>query len=155
MLKLILCLVIVISGAMIGLYYSQRLSRRKAVLSDFCSMLNKAKLMISYNAADLCEVFSDNFADFVFTHGEPFGTQWAELVSQYRAVLSDEDVSVLSGFADGIGASDTESQIQHIELYIKLLNERIESAQRDIDEKSKLYRVLPISAALVLSILLI
>lgn len=155
MLRLMLCLLIVLSGVMIGLYCSQRLSRRKAILSEFSSMLGKAKLMISYSADELCRIFFDNFAGFIFTPDESFDVQWAELVSRYRSVLTDDDISVLNGFAEGVGASDTESQIQHIELYIKLLDERIVSAQRDIDEKSKLFRVLPVSAALMLSILLI
>lgn len=155
MLRLILCLLIVLSGVMIGLYCSQRLSKRKTTLSEFSSMLGRAKLLISYSADELCRIFSDNFAGYVFKSDEAFDVQWAELISRYRSVLSDDDISVLTGFAEGIGASDAESQIQHIELYIRLLGEQISSAQRDIDEKSKLYRVLPVSAALILSILLI
>lgn len=155
MLKLILGLFIVFSSALIGLHFSQRLTERKRILQEFSALLKKAEVMISYSAADLCKVFSDNFADYQFIYGEPFDAQWAELVNKYKSLLNDEDISVLTGFAQGIGATDTDNQSLHIGMYISLLDERIGSANRDIEEKSKLYRVLPLSAGLMLAILLI
>ena len=58
MLRLILCLLIVLSGVMIGLYCSQRLLKRKATLSEFSSMLCRAKLLISYSDDELCRGLS-------------------------------------------------------------------------------------------------
>ena len=155
MLKLILGLCIVFCSALIGLHFSQRLTERKRILQEFSALLKKAEVMISYSAADLCEVFSDNFGDYRFTYGEPFEKQWNDMVSQYKSVLTDGDISVLTGFAQGIGATDTENQSRHIGMYISLLDERIQSANKDIEEKSKLYRVLPVSVGLMLSVLLI
>ena len=155
MLRLILGLLIVFSSVIIGLHFSQRLTERKRILQEFSALFKKAEVMISYSAADLCEVFSENFAGHRFIYGEPFENQWNKMIGQYKSVLTDEDISVLSGFAHGIGATDTENQSRHIGMYISLLDERIDSANRDIDEKSKLYRVLPVSVGLMISVLLI
>lgn len=155
MLKLILGLGIVFSSAIIGLHFSQRLTERKRILQEFSALFKRAEVMISYSAADLCEVFSDNFADHQFIYGEPFENQWMEMVSRYNSILTDDDITVLTGFTQGIGATDTVNQSRHIGMYISLLDERIGSANRDIEEKSKLYRVLPLSAGLMLAILLI
>ena len=77
------------------------------------------------------------------------------MVVQNKSVLTDEDISVLTGFAQGIGVSDAANQSRHIGMYISLLDEQIGYAAKDIEEKSKLYRVLPLSAGLMLAILLI
>ena len=155
MLRLILALGIVFSSALIGLHFSQRLTGRRRILQEFSALLKRAEVMISYSAADLCEVFSDNFADYRFTYDDPFAVQWAELVDRYKSLLNDDDISVLNGFAQGIGTTDTDNQSRHIGMYISLLGERIDSATKDIEEKSKLYRALPVSIGLMLSVLLI
>ena len=155
MLKLILGLVIVFCGALIGLYYCGKLRRRVELLSEFETLFQRASIRIAYNAGNLCEVFSENFDGFVFRYSRPFKEQWEDWIQGFRQLLSQEEYATLKAFSDGLGASDTDSQQRHIELYGKLLREHIQAAQEDYQKKGKLYRVLPISLSLVLAILII
>ena len=153
--KLFLCLLILFCGAVVGLHLSQRLNRRRDVLLGFEKLFHHAGIMIAYSAGDLCEVFSENFAGFAFTHSLPFAVQWERFVRQFSAVLKKEDCAMLSEFADSLGTADTASQQKHIELYSKLLQERIDSAREDIRMKSKMLRIVPLSAAIAIALLLI
>lgn len=154
-LKLILCILILFSGTLIGLHLSQRLTRRRDILLGFDGMLHRAAIQIEYNAGDLCEVFSDNFADFTFQHNRPFDEQWAELLDSFSYILTKEDMRMLSEFTKGLGTADSEAQRSHIALYIQFLGEHIASAQEEIQVKSKMYRIIPLSLGMVLSLLLI
>ena len=155
MLRLLMSLGIVICSAVAGAHFSQRLVCRRDILTRFSDLLRKACALISYEQGDLTEVFSDNFAGYVFSRDRPFDIQWRELADSVGDTLSKEDIILLKNFADGLGKSDNDSQLKHIQLYITLLGERIARAQSDIDNKSKLYRVVPVSAGLLISILII
>lgn len=154
-LKLILCILILFSGALIGLHLSQRLTRRRDILLGIDGMLHRAVIQIEYNAGDLCEVFSDNFAGYTFHHSLPFDVQWVQFTDSFAYILTKEDIRMLREFTKGLGTADCEAQRSHIALYIQLLQEHIASAQEEIQEKSKMYRIIPISLGMVLSLLLV
>ena len=153
--KLILCIVILFCGAVIGIHLSQRLSRRKDVLTQFEVLFHTALIRMEYNAGDLCEVFSDNFAGFSFEHNIPFDIQWHRFIDGFSYVLSKEDIGMLSSFVKDLGAADRESQRQHICLYGELLREHIREAQDEIEKKAKMYRIIPLSVGMVISLMVI
>lgn len=155
MLRLVLCLSIVFSSAAAGIHFSQRLITRRDTLNRLSDMLRRALVLISYNSGDLYEVFSDNFAGFDFERSTAFDIQWSTFADALSNSLNKEDIILIKNFADGIGASDTDSLKKHIELYITLLDEQISRSQSDIDTKSKMYRIIPLSVGLIISILII
>lgn len=155
MIKLFLCILILFCCAVIGLHLSQRLTRRKDVLSGFEVLFHRALIRIEYNAGDLCEVFSDNFADFEFQHSLPFDIQWMRFVDRFSYVLIKDDVQMLRSFINGLGAADCEAQRQHISLYCELLREHIANAREEIGTKSKMYRIIPLSVGIVISLMVI
>ncbi|WP_405346166.1 stage III sporulation protein AB [Ruminococcus sp.] len=155
MVKLILCIIIIFCGAVSGLHLSRRLTKRRDVLSGFEMMFHRALIRIEYNAGDLCEVFSDNFAGYDFTHDKPFEEQWDHLIKSCSPSLTKEDIALLNDFLNHLGTADSESQRQHIVMYSRLIQERIDSAKEDIQTKSKMYRVIPLSASIVISLLMI
>ena len=155
MLRLILCLCVVFSSTVAGVHFSQRLVDRRDTLKRLSDMLRRALVLISYNTGDLCEVFADNFAGFDFERSGAFDVQWRRFADTLSNRLSKEDIILIKNFSDGIGASDSDSLKKHIELYITLLDEQISRSQSDIDTKSKMYRVIPVSAGLLISILII
>lgn len=122
---------------------------------DFEKLFHRAALNIEYNAGDLYEVFSGNFADFSFQRALPFDQQWISFVNRFSSVLLKADLRMLREFAVGLGTADCEAQQNHIALYVKLLQEHILSAQEDIRKKSKMYRVIPISIGVIIALLLI
>lgn len=153
--KLILSIVIIFCGAVSGLHLSRKLTKRRDVLSGFDRMFHRALLQIEYNAGDLCEVFSDNFAGFIFSHDDSFEDQWENLLKSCTASLTNEDIALLHDFLDHLGMADCDSQRQHFMLYSRLIQERIESAKEDIRTKSKMYRVIPLSAGIIIALLMI
>lgn len=155
MIKLFASIVILFCAAVSGIYLSQRLVKRRDVLCGFDQMLRRALIRIAYNAGDLCEAFSDNFAGFAFERDTPFGDQWESFVKSFSAVLTKEDTSLLTAFQNGLGTADRESQERHFTMYCQLLQEQIDSAKRDIQNKSKMYRIIPLSAGVMISLLLI
>ncbi len=153
--KLILCIVILFCGAVIGIHLSQKLTRRRDVLTEFEVLFHRALIRIEYNAGDLCEVFSDNFAGFPFEHTIPFDIQWQRLIDSFSYVLSKDDVGMLRSFTKDLGAADVDSQRQHITLFGELLKEHICEAQDDIQKKAKMYRIIPLSVGMVISLMVI
>jgi hypothetical protein len=153
--KLILCIVILFCGAVIGIHLSQKLIRRRDILTQFDLLFHTALIRIEYNAGDLCEVFADNFAGFVFEHTIPFDIQWHRFIDGFTYVLSKEDIEMLRSFTKDLGAADVDSQRQHITLFGELLKEHISQAQDDIQKKAKMYRIIPLSVGMVISLMVI
>ena len=155
MIKLMLCIVILFCGAVIGIHLSQRLTRRRDILTQLEVLFHSALIRIEYNAGDLCEVFSDNFADFSFVHTIPFDIQWRRFIDGFSYVLSKEDIKMLRSFTNNLGAADIDSQRQHIALFSELLKKHINEAQDDIQKKAKMYRIIPLSVGMVISLMVI
>lgn len=155
MLKLLLCIVIVVSSSVLGCHYSNKLLIRKSVLQKFIKELKSSVTQIRYTSATLCEIFSDKFSDFHFTSDDVFATQWKTLVHSYEKSLDKSDVKLLISFAENLGTTDVDGEISHIEMYIDLLNSSVQDAQNNINQKSKLYRTLGLSSGILVSILLL
>lgn len=90
-----------------------------------------------------------------FSLDKPFFSQWKEMLKSFSSVLKQGDIELLTDFASHLGTTDTQGQLQNIELYTHMLNEKITNAQNDIDNKSKLYKSLGLSLGIVISILFI
>ena len=152
--KLFLSILILFSCAVIGICLAQKLVRRRDTLLDFDKLLHRAAVKIEYNAGELSEVFADNFAQYPFRRSAPFNIQWLGFVDSFSHVLTKSDIRMLHEFTEGLGVADSEAQRQHIALYVSLLQEHISSAREDIRNKSKMYRVIPISVGVIIALML-
>ena len=155
MLKMFLCILLIFCGCVIGLHLSQRLMRRKEILMGFDVMFHRASIKIGYNAGDLCEVFSDNFADHVFSPDVPFVTQWERFVKSYAYILTKEDVAMMLEFTKELGTADCDAQLRHITMYSRLIREQIGDAQEDIRTKTKMMRIIPAAVGIIIALLLL
>ena len=155
MLRMIPSLVILAASILIGCGLSLRLSRRSALLSDFITLLDTAADRMSYSGGNLAEVFADNFAGFVFDPAAPFDRQWEQMIRSLRDDLKAQDREVLIRFARELGRGDVGAEINRIRLYQGLLRERLDDARDACRKKGALYRVLPFSAGMAVTILLL
>lgn len=146
---------VVIAALLLGVYLSARLFERTRVLSSLISLLEEVAVRMTYTSSNLASLFSDNFAGFVFTPQKPFAPQFTEMISRFRDVLTADDIDLLNDFSEDLGAGDTASELQHIRLYVKLLQERLDIAREEVQRKSKLCRILPLSAGIAIAVLLI
>lgn len=150
-----LSILLIFCSGVIGVHLSRKLIRRKDILTGFDIMFHRASIQIEYNAGDLCEVFSDNFAEYHFTHTMPFTVQWERFVKGFSYELTKEDIAMLLEFTKELGTADCDAQRRHIALYSRLIGEQISDAQEDIQHKSKMYRIVPLSVGIVIALLLI
>lgn len=140
--------------ALIGAYQSIKLKRRKENLNDILLFLNKLETQIRYKRGDIVSlVFS--CADNVLT---PLKN--AESFEEYQGIISDlpvkkEEKGLLSKFFYEIGSMDLDGELSSIKLYTEFFNEIYEKSKLDIDNKSKLYRMLGIFAGLAFVIFFI
>ena len=118
-------------------------------------MLKRASILISYSSGDLYEIFSENFSGFGFVRDRPFDIQWTEFIKSISDGLKKEDIILLENIIDGLGSTDKASQQRYLDMNTALIEEQIAQAQSDIDTKSKLYRIMPLSIGLFISILII
>lgn len=155
MFRLILCLIIVLSSSYIGYIKSRALLDRKKLLQIFTSEFNACITKLSYSSQTLTEIFNSGQLEYSFSEDSSFYDQWLEMLCKYNNRLKRDDILLLEEFALLLGVTDTQSQIQHINLYIDLLSKNIEDAENDIATKSRLYRIFGFSIGTVISILII
>lgn len=155
MIRTVFAISILAACVLFGYHFASKLSERPRIISAYLSLLDAAASRMQYTHDDLSAVFSENFAGYSFRHDCAFSDQWMEMITRYNSVLKDDDFQVLAKFAQGLGASDLESQMKHISLYKTLLTERLEDAKREQENKANLYRILPFSVGLTLAILLL
>lgn len=155
MFKLILCVIIIISSASIGFYYSDSLIKRKIILESFVVELKNCSTIIRYNSSSLSKVFENNFMNYVFNEHRSFSDQWCEMLKLYKNVLKSEDIRILTDFSKNLGTLDLCGEVTNIELYIEMLKSQIKDAESEINVKSKLYKTLGMSFGLAFVILII
>lgn len=155
MLKILLCLVIVVSTSIVGFSYSHRLYKRQVVLRNFVLLLQKCSTMMRYSSQELSLIFSDNFMNYHFIDSMPFYDQWLEMLKNFTTILNSDDIKVLTNFAQELGATDTTGQLKNIELYTAILESHINDANVEIEKKSRVYKMSGFCVGLTISILLI
>ena len=155
MLKSLLCMVIIIASAAIGLYLSSRLTQRVKLLSQLIVLLEEVASMMTYTSESLAKLFSRNFDGYPFSEQQPFDRQFCQWIGRYRDVLSADERKLLEDFSRGLGVSDISSQQNHIRLYITLLNEKRNETQEEVRNKEKTALILPLAVGIAIAILLI
>ena len=147
--KIIGMLFIMFSGTAIGFYrsytYIKRVEQRKKVHSG----MENLKQKINFGADELPEILSDSFKDCgaVRVNG-----------SRAKAVeygINGEDKRIINEFFLSLGSAVGKRECERIEMYMDLMSNRINSAQKIVNEKSKLWRTFGFCGALALCIMII
>lgn len=146
---------IVTCSTLIGFTYSQKLYKRKSVLEKFIVELKNCSTKLTYTSAQLSELFSNNFMNYSFDEDSPFIEQWHNMLQDFSAVLTSDDVEVLKSFAKNLGTTDSDGELKNIELYTHMLQNNIADASIQIDKKSKLYKTLGLSIGVAIAIFII
>lgn len=152
------------AGSLSGYKESHKLSVRVDSLESFLRFLSAAKTEIRYSAVPVVQVIQRHSAGFQFLEecvsncelGYGFVDAWRYAVTYYAKYdgFNANDMKLLLSFGEGFGASDTDGQIAHLELYSQLFNTCLKSARDDRNRKSKLYLMLGVFAGLSSALLL-
>ena len=157
-------LLLILAGTLGGVMESRKLSARVESLESFLRFLSAAKTEVRYSAVPVTQVIERHKTGLRFLHdcvercsqGENFNAAWKDAVSgsaKYDG-FGLHDMELLLSFGEGFGASDTDGQMSHLELYSGLFGTNLKSARDDRNRKSKLYLMLGIFAGLSTALLL-
>ncbi len=87
----------------------------------------------------------------------PFDEQWQQKILSLPSSLSltKSDIALLKEFGNELGKTDVDGQLKHIELYKNLFQKELVTAEEDIINKSKLYRIMGLFVGISTALMII
>lgn len=168
MLKLIGLFLISVTGGLVGIKASLQLKSRVDFLEKYITLMHETKTRIRLSACDIRELFKNDSSfepiDFLtaeFTRNLKKNSTakiaWETAVDsafkKYR--LSKTDKELISEFGADFGQNDIDGEINHIDLHIALVENRLEKARAELSQKGKLYRTLGIFGGITVSLIIL
>jgi len=157
-------MLLIFAGTLLGFTESRKLAVRAESLESFLRFLSAAKTEVRYSAVPVVQIVAKHGSELHFfqecvrrcDQGESFAAAWklAALNSRKADGFAVHDVELLLSFGEGFGASDTDGQLSHMELFSELFCTNLKSAREDRNRKSKLYLMLGVFAGLFSALLL-
>ena len=148
------------SGLCLGVQKSGELRKREESLLELKQLLQRFRSEIHYTLRPLGELISQN-QDFrlcsLAAQERCFSHSPKEALEQAGKKLFREssDAELCMGFVKGLGESDSQSQIEHLNLYTDLLESHLLQAGEAREKKSRLYICFGLFGALTLCLLLL
>lgn len=145
---------------MLGLIQAQKLKNRKLVLLDLQKTLLLFRTGIQYCAKPLEELIIENpSSGFCLKAAGDFSFPSNPLTALKNAgddLLTDKtDMKIFCDFIGGLGSSDMENQLNHIDLYDTLVSQHLKEASDDLIKRSKLYVALGLFGGITVSMLIL
>lgn len=143
-------ILIVITGTAAGLNLSGKLKKRTIALKWYFLAINKIADKIGGTGAELYDIINTicGSTDYLVLK-KPFAV---DLKNTY---LNTADRQAAEEFFAELGMGDSESQIKRCKIYANIFAQRLEAAEKEYNEKSKLYKMLGLFSGLSLAILLV
>lgn len=146
---------------------SDRLKLHVEFFEELCTLISQLKIKIRFSSDTLLQLLYDT-ADLpllkeqiscsieYMEQGESFVYAWStasdKIGEKYR--LDKDDVQIIKQLGQGMGVSDTQGQLTHLELYLQLVEERLLKARENARTKTKMYRLLGFLGGLACAVLL-
>lgn len=148
------------SGLCLGLQRSGELRKREELLLEFKRLLGRFRTEIHYTLRPLGELISGNqdfqLCSLAVSEQCFFHSPKEALERAGKKLFRDSsDAELCMGFVKGLGESDSQSQIEHLNLYTDLLEAHLTQAGEAREKKSRLYICFGLFGALTLCLLLI
>ena len=139
---------------LIGMYQSLRLKRRKDNLNTILLFLNRLSTLIRYRRSDIITLISESADDVLvpLKNADHF-KGFPKIISELP--LQKEEKDLLTKFFLQLGTMDLEGELSSISLYTGFFDELYEKSKSDLENKSKLYRVLGVFAGLAFVVMFI
>lgn len=157
----------IFTGAMIGFFMSDRLKLQVEFFEELCTLISQLKIKIRFSSDTLLQLLYDT-ADLpllkeqisssieYMEHGESFAYAWNAASDKTGTMykLDKDDVQIIKRLGQGMGVSDTQGQLSHLELYSQLMEDRLLKARENARTKTKMYRLLGFLGGLACAVLL-
>ncbi|MBC8079594.1 MAG: stage III sporulation protein AB [Gorillibacterium sp.] len=172
MLRILGAVLLLISGAMIGLYQSMRLASRPRQIRQLSLALQRLETEILYGSTPLPEALrsasiplsypvSNLFLDAAqgmssITSGVSAAESWNKAITQgwKLTFMKDPEREALHQFGSTLGISDAEDQVKHIRLAISHLLIEERNAIEDEKQYGKLWRSLSILGSALIVVIM-
>ena len=148
-------LLLLVCGALGGLYFAERAKKRLAFLEAYEAFLQAASSLVSSCEAELSQILE--FAvnnDYLHDIGSSAkraienGTDpriiWKKTAAQtaIKGEICTDDIELISGFADYDGEEDSTARAGKITFLLDRTRQRLSALKKETDEKRRLYRIL-------------
>lgn len=141
---------IVGATTLFGITLTQRLKLRLSTLNWFVGATEEIAEKIRYSSAELPHIVRSIYEyDTYLIVDEPFR------VTLKNTGLDSDDKRVIEEFFSTLGMGDSESQVKRCEVYKRQLLRRLEHADKEFTEKSRLYTRLGFLGGIGIVIMLI
>ena len=152
-------LLLILSGTLWGTDKVVRLYRRKKHLSELRKFMQGLKTGIRFSGSSLPELLRYEGSVFCMEAAKEtnFTSDPCSALKEAgnRLLHSLHDRELYTDFLSGLGATDTKSQLEHIELYSVMVEERLKEASLECEKKSRLYISLGFFVGLTLFMLIV
>lgn len=170
--KIIGCVLIIISSTGIGFYFSSDMKCRIEELREWKKLVCLLRGDIRYASTPLPEAICSisrrhkgsfhGFLNYIGNRlqelsGESLAVVWKSAVEKelLHTSLSKKDKMQLIYFGENLGYLDKDMQMNTLELYLAQLDEEISDLNRTVKEKAYLYNSMGIMAGIFISIIMI
>lgn len=140
----------------VGIRKAAKLKKRVEYLEKLILLLRFIISQIQYTAEPFSVIFKkaasmQEFAELSFLLStdakEEFQSPFLLMkkrIAEFEStgILHKDDLSLLDNLADAMGALNAEGEIRQLQLYGKLLEERLQNARKEYAEKGKMFRTL-------------
>lgn len=135
-----------VSGLLWGLDRARRLGRRVERLGELLRFMQFLRTEIAYSSSPLRQMLAmgqDIFCQAAAEHPQFEEDPVAALGEAGGALLLwKKDQALFQGLVQGLGASDTQGQLEHLALYKALAEAGLSEAKEELAQKRRLYLAL-------------
>lgn len=145
----------------------RRLFKRRNFLGEITVFIGALKSKIRFTGEEICCAVRESaaqplvkkyFGNFNVVSGEEnFSEIWNGMSADAAAgcSLTVDDLNLLYGLGRGLGATDTEGQIDHLSMYEEFFRQSYEAAKEEAKTKGRLYRICGVCAGAAFALLLL
>lgn len=160
-------ILIILTGAATGFAMSGRIKTKVSLFEELSVFISQLKIRIRFSGDTIGELLENaGGTDLLKEHfnttlrlmeqGESFALAWNTASEKTASAyyLTADDKKLLIQLGGGLGISDTQGQITHLELCSRLIGTRLEILRNEAGNKMKVYRLLGVLGGVAAAVML-
>ncbi len=145
-LKLLGCIIVIGTLGAVGIKAAEKLKARVKILLELIGAIDRIAQYIKLENEDIESILSRTLPKGITFDAEG-------VIAENRIAVSGEDISLLNEFLGQLGMGDKVSETVKCSSYKQLFIKQREEAERDVEEKYRLYSTIGFICGIILSFL--
>lgn len=157
-------IMLVVCGALAGLYAAGRFRDRVKLCEQYLIFLNRAKTALGYTAPGVRELLEPDIdapqlspvmrdAAELMDDGMEFRDAWISAVG--INVQDSSDRELICRFGESFGTSNISGELNKLSLHMELVKEHLDMMKEELKTKRKLYRIVGMFGGVLTAVLLL